>query len=125
MKDGQYATYQGREYEANKIGDDEFELLSQDPLDIVKGFYPDGAGGLVKYVSRSEVTRPRWVETWALHLGQYCQVVDESDDQYLLITNSRSRLDEALGFSEVEPGFYEKWTDTDEIDWTWLEEISM
>lgn len=116
-----FGLYRGREYRVVPLGDDQLDIVSNDPAGLLQGFQQYSPGVYAKRVNRQELEAVYSVETYGLYRGHRFQIPRERDGKLLLVESLNTKLAADLGFTMVEPGVWEKWVSTAELDRIWEE----
>jgi hypothetical protein len=121
MKNGTFALYMGKEYEAGRMPDGKIVLRSDDPKDEKNGFALYQRGGIIKYiksVEKREVEELYKITLAAKYKGYECFIIDQKDDRLLIhTTNMLHESSLELGMERaVDKGIYEKWINKEEAD---------
>ncbi|MBU3181238.1 hypothetical protein [Clostridium psychrophilum] len=111
MKEGTYAVYNGKVYEAelwselNKKGI--IMLISNDDTDLNKGFVQYKTYGIIKKVRKDELTNAYYIQNFAKVQGIKVKVIGvEGDD--ISITSNDYNIFRKLNMKQFEPYVYIK-----------------
>jgi hypothetical protein len=116
VRNGIYAIYKGKEYEAGAMELDVFSLRSYDHNDVSRGFSLYKGIVYVKRVQRSELEEVYSITTFAEYKGIKLQAIKEDGNKILLSgVVGDYRVFESLGMDMVEKGVYEKWVSKSDI----------
>jgi hypothetical protein len=117
MRNGVYAVYKGKEYEAGRsVESNVIVLRSYNPNDVSKGFSLYKGIVYVKRVQKSELEEVYRITTYAEYKGIKFQAIKEDGDKILLSgVIGDYRVFESLGMKMVDKGVYEKWVDKSDV----------
>ena len=119
MKEGCYAVYNGKEYEAelwselNEKG--MIMLISKDDVDLKKGFIRDKKFGTIKKVKKVELTNAYYVETFVKIQGIKVKVTGVDGNNISIYSNDYNTF-RKLKMKQFEPFVYFKSVREDEIE---------
>lgn len=126
MKNGTYATYQGKEYMAEKLWNGEFRIRSTDENDLQNGFQTNsllmtgintGPGMYIKKVKSNEIEEFYSLKTYANYLGYKFQVLSEKNNQLSIVTiGGDYREWERLGMNKIDKLTYRMWIDKEQAE---------
>lgn len=117
MKNGLYAIYNGREYEAGVKEDGSITLRSNDSNDLKNGFTLYKNIIYIKRVKSNGVESIYSAITYADYNGCKCQVIKEIDDKLLLnAILGDYKIFVSLGFDMVDRGVYNKWVNAKDVE---------
>ncbi|WP_313636996.1 hypothetical protein [Paenibacillus sp.] len=117
MKENIYAIYNGTEYEAGVINDQEVVLRSDDPAVLNRGFVLYKGIKYIKKVKRTELTDIYKKYYQATYQNYQFVVTEDSGDKLLIIaTNMDYKICEQLGMKMVDRGVYQKWIQKTEVE---------
>jgi hypothetical protein len=112
MRDGFYAGWRGREYEASPDGD-QIRLYAGGPED---GFAEAAPGRYVRVATPQEIDHFAYVKTWCTWRGHPFQVLGEHEDWVRVeYTGGRAPVAEALGLDMFDRGVYQAWAPRGEL----------
>ncbi|AUG56153.1 hypothetical protein [Acetivibrio saccincola] len=117
MRNGVYAVYKGKEYEAGRsVESNVIVLRSYNPNDVSKGFSLYKGIVYVKRVQRSELEEVYRISTFADYKGIKLRAMKEDRGKILLVgIVGDYRIFESLGMKMVDKGVYEKWVDKSDV----------
>ena len=119
MKEGCYAVYNDKVYEAelwselNKKGI--IMLISKDDVDLKDGFMRDKSFGTIKKVKKEELTDAYYIQTFAIIQGVRVKVIGEEEDNMSIYSNDYS-IYRKLKMKQYEPFVYSKLVSKYEIE---------
>ncbi|HEX6871737.1 MAG TPA: hypothetical protein VF163_11620 [Micromonosporaceae bacterium] len=106
MRDGYYARWRGREYEASPDGDT-LRLYASEPED---GFTPIRTGRLVRVVPADQVEEFCYVRTACTWQGEPFIILGEADGWLRVeYTGGKAPVARTLGLEEFDFGVYQGW----------------
>jgi hypothetical protein len=106
MRDGYYATWRGREYEASPDGQD-VRLYASEPVDSFTQVRP---GRFLRVVPVGEVTELVYVRTICTWQGEPFIVLGQHDDWLRVeYTGGKAPVARTLGLEEFDFGVYQGW----------------
>jgi hypothetical protein len=112
MRDGFYAGWHGREYEASPDGD-QIRLYAGDPED---GFLEASPGRYVRVVAPPEIDHFAYVKTRCTWHGHPFQVLGEHEEWVRVeYTGGQAPVAEALGLDMFDRGVYQTWAPRSEL----------
>lgn len=116
MRNGIYAIYKGKEYEAGTMESDVFLLRSYDHNDVSRGFSLYKGIVYVKRLQRSDLEEVYRITTFAEYKGTKLQAIKEDGNKILLSgVVGDYRVFESLGMDIVEKGVYQKWVNKSDV----------
>lgn len=119
MKEGTYAVYDGKVYEAelwselNKKGI--IMLMSKDDTDLNKGFARYKTFGIIKKVRKDELTNAYYIQNFAKIRGMKVKVIGVEGDDISITSNDYNTF-RKLNMKQFEPYVYIKLVKKDEIE---------
>ena len=119
MKEGCYAVYNGKVYEAelwselNKKGI--IMIISKDDADLKKGFVRDKKFGTIKKVKRDELIDAYYIQNFVKIQGIKVKVIGEEEDNISIYSNDYNAF-RKLNMNQFEPFVYVKLVKKDEIE---------
>ena len=119
MKEGTYAVYNGKVYEAelwselNKKGI--IMLISKDDADLNKGFVRYKTFGTIKKVRKDELTNAYYIQNFVKIHGMKVKVIGTEGDDISITSNDYNTF-RKLNMKQFEPYVYIKLVKKDEIE---------
>lgn len=124
MKEGSYAVYKGKIYEADLSTDPKEKglimLISYDESDLNNGFVRDRIFGIIKNVRRDELTTAYYLQTYAKVQGVSVKVTEIQGDNIYIYSNDYNTF-QKLDMEQYEPLVYHKWIKKDAVETMWEE----
>lgn len=113
VKNGRYAIYNSKEYEADKANSHSIDekimiLISYDTVDLYYGFIEVSPNRYVKKVPFSEIETAYSINTKGTYKNLSITILEQIDDRYKIHHVENGLAAEKLGFTKIEPGWFEK-----------------
>ncbi|MGM7703479.1 hypothetical protein ACSVDE_17235 [Pseudalkalibacillus sp. Hm43] len=113
VKNGRYAIYNSKEYEADKANSDYNDakimiLISYEAVDQKNDFIEVSPNRYVKRVSFSEIETAYSINTKGTYKRLPITILEQFGDQYKIHHVENGLAAEKLGFIKIEPGWFEK-----------------
>lgn len=126
MRNGIYAIYMGKEYEAGYKDPETLILRSSNSSDLDNGFSLHKGIIYTKSVHRRDLKQVYKISTIATYKGYKFEVLKEDGDKILLsVMSGDYRIYENLGMDMVDRGIYQKWVNKNEVTSLYEEKNTM
>lgn len=116
MRKGNYTIYGNKEYRFTIEEDNSISLISNDIIDLQKGFKKYAHGVYIKSVESNELKETYYVHPFALYKEEkFDAIVDEMNQRVNLGTGDAD-IARKLSFDRTDKYYYEKWVSIEDVE---------